>query len=61
MRVGRKRKVRISSKARTKAFGRASRAGARTPAQIRAAIMREATRPRSSWRRSAYKRQRYGR
>lgn len=56
-RMGRPRKLRISKKARTKAFGRGAR-GARTPAQVRAAVMREAVRPRSSWRRSRYRRKR---
>lgn len=58
-RRGRPRKIRIAKKARTKAFGHAVR-GARTPAQIRAAIMREAVRPRKSWSRSRYRRRRYG-
>lgn len=54
MQVGRPRKIRISKKARTKIFGRATR-GARTPAQLKAAIKREAARPRKSWQRSKYR------
>lgn len=54
---GRPRKLRISKKARTAAFGRGAR-GARTPAQVRAAIKREAVRPRKSWMRSQYRRNR---
>lgn len=57
MRRGRRPKLRIAKKARTKAFGHAVK-GARTPAQIRAAIKREAVRTRFSWNRSKYKRQR---
>lgn len=57
LKQGRPRKARISKKARTKVFGRGSR-GARTPAQVRAAIKRESARPRKSWMRSEYKRRR---
>lgn len=57
--VGRPKKIRVSKKARTKTFGRGAR-GARTPAQIRAAIKREAVRPRTSWKNSRYKRRKYG-
>ena len=42
---GRPRKAKIAKKARTRAFGGASR-GARNPAQIRAAIHREMVRKR---------------
>lgn len=56
-RAGRPRKIRISKKPRTNAFGGAVK-GARTPAQIRAAIMREAVRTRKSWRNSRYRRRR---
>lgn len=55
---GRPRKLRIAKKARTRIFGHASRAGARTPAQLRAAIKREAVRPRKSWQNSRYRRKR---
>lgn len=56
---GRPKKIRISKKFRTAKFGNASR-GARTPAQLRAAIKREAARPRGQANRSRYKRRRYG-
>lgn len=56
---GRPRKIRVSKKARTKAFGKAVK-GARTPAQIRASIKKEVSRPRSSWMNSKYRKRRYG-
>lgn len=49
-RAGRPRKIRIKKRARTRAFG-AARKGARSPAQIRAALGRERVRPRKNWRR----------
>lgn len=55
MKAGRPRSIRINKKARTAAFGRGAR-GARTPAQVRAAVKREVARPRASWRNSQYKR-----
>lgn len=60
MKAGRRRKPRIAKKARTRTFGHASRGGARTPAQVRAAIKREIARPRKSWRNSRFKKRRYG-
>lgn len=59
MYVGRPRKIRIEKKARTKIFGHATR-GARTPSQVRAAVGREAIRPRGQASRSRYQRRRYG-
>jgi hypothetical protein len=58
-RRGRPRKLRIAKKARTRAFGHATK-GAKTPSQIRAAAGRERVRSRRSWSRSKYKRRRYG-
>jgi hypothetical protein len=56
-RRGRPKKIRIAKKARTKAFGHATK-GARTPAQIRAAVGRERVRSRRSWARSRYRKRR---
>jgi hypothetical protein len=47
MRTGRPRRIRIAKKARTRIFGHATK-GARRPAQIRAAIKREAARKRKA-------------
>lgn len=56
-RRGRPRKIKIRKKVRTRVFGHATK-GARTPAQVRAAVRREAVRPRKQWLRSKYRRRR---